>query len=442
MYAQDIRDYAELIVSMVGIDTGRRLEVRGEPVHWDLITEVAAAAYRRGAQYVRVQSEHPGLYKARVENSAEEYLDYVPKQLTLNNDVIIEEGWSLVAIKSPEDPDFFADIDTERNARMSQAVEQAVMPLRRALQADRFPWLVVAAPTEKWGKKVLDSAGPVADSGATTGAGPAADSEGSTGAGPAADSEGATGAGPARDRLWAAMKPILRLDHDDPVGAWTEHSRRLKERAARLDELAVASLHFEGPGTDLWVGIPETALWVGGPAHTPGGVEFLPNLPTEEIFTAPDYRLTSGYVTVTRPVTVMDKIVEGAWFEFCDGKVVEFDATKNRDLLGEYLEMDEGAAYAGEIALVDAASPIFQAGHVFYNILFDENAACHIALGGSYPGCLEGGDQLSDEEVAAVGGNVSFVHTDFMIGSESIHVTARTRDGGEQAILRAGRFVM
>jgi aminopeptidase len=138
----------------------------------------------------------------------------------------------------------------------------------------------------------------------------------------------------------------------------------------------------------------------------------------------------------------MSKVVEGAWFEFDAGKVVDFGAETNREVIARYLEMDTGAAYAGEIALVDADSPIFQSGRVFYNILLDENAACHLALGGSYPGCLHGGDELSDEELPAYGGNVSFVHTDFMIGSESIQVTARTRDGREVAVLRDGRFVI
>jgi aminopeptidase len=163
-------------------------------------------------------------------------------------------------------------------------------------------------------------------------------------------------------------------------------------------------------------------------------------MPTEEVFTTPDYRRTSGRVAVTRPVTVMEKVVDGAWFEFAEGKVVRYGARTNEDVLGRFLEMDAGAAYAGEIALVDSASPIFESGRVFYNILFDENAACHIALGGAYPGCIEGGDELSDEELPSIGANVSFVHTDFMIGSEQIQVTARTYDGRKVPIIRDGRF--
>jgi aminopeptidase len=421
MYTDDITAYAELIVSMVNIDSGRNLEIRGEPVHWDLMTEIAGAAYRRGARYVRGQSVHPGLHRARIENSAEEYLDYVPRQVTANDDIIMEEGWALVAIKSPEDPDFFADVDVERNARLGKAIQQATMPLRRALQADRFPWLVVANPTDGWARKVLGDAGAAGYS-AATGALPA-------------DSD-------AREALWQIMRPVLRLDRDDPVAAWREHSRRLKRRAAVLDELSVEWLHFQGPGTDLWVGVPEKAIWVGGPARTPGGLEFLPNMPTEEVFTTPDYRRTTGRVAVTRPVTVMNKVVDGAWFEFADGKVVGYGADTNEEVIGRYLEMDEGAAYAGEIALVDSGSPIFQSGRVFYNILFDENATCHIALGGAYPGCIEGGEELSDEELPSIGANVSFVHTDFMIGSEEIRVTARGYDGRETAVIRDGRFVI
>jgi aminopeptidase len=421
MYADDISAYAELIVAMVNVEPGGKLEIRAEPVHWELINEIAAAAYRRGARFVRAQAVHPGLHRARIEHSAEEYLDYVPSQVTADNDIIMEEGWSLVAIKSPEDPDYFADVDVERNARIGKAMQQAGMPLRRALQADRFPWLVVAAPTEGWARKVLGG-GATADGGAM------------------ADGGATLGPGAALEELWQTMRPVLRLDRDDPVAAWREQSERLKRRGAVLDDLRVEWLHFEGPGTDLWVGIPERAIWVGGPATTPAGREFLPNMPTEEVFTTPDYRRTSGRVAVTRPVTVMEKVVDGAWFEFAEGKVVRYGARTNEDVLGRFLEMDAGAAYAGEIALVDSASPIFESGRVFYNILFDENAACHIALGGAYPGCIEGGDELSDEELPSIGANVSFVHTDFMIGSEQIQVTARTYDGRKVPIIRDGRF--
>ncbi|MFP4637926.1 MAG: aminopeptidase [Spirochaetaceae bacterium] len=431
MYSDDLAAYAELIVAMVNIDRGRSLEIRGEPVHWDLMNEIAAAAYRRGARYVRAQSNHPGLHKARVEHSPDEYLDYVPSQLELTNRVLMDEQWALVGLKSPEDPDYLADVDTERNARISRATERATKPFRRALQADRFPWLVAANPTEGWARKVLGEGG----SRRTLDVAGGEDVRAS--GGPDARAVSAP-----REELWEVMRSILRLDAEDPIAAWRDQSLRLKRRAAVLDELGVDGLRFEGPGTELFVGLPAEAVWVGGPAKTPEGLEFLPNLPTEEVFTTPDYRRTEGRVAVTRPVTVMDKVVAGAWFEFEQGRVVRFGAEKNRDVLARYLEMDEGAPYAGEIALVDAGSPIFQAGRVFYNILLDENAACHIALGGSYPGCLRGGDGLSDEELVSRGANISFVHTDFMIGSEKIQVTARTRNGREMAVLRDGRFVI
>lgn len=411
MYAEDIKAYADLIVSMVNIDEGRNLQIRGEPVHWELIQHIAEAAYRRGARFVGARSEHPGLQKARIEHSADEYLDYVPRQVEAVNDIFIEDEWAVVAIAGMEDPDYFSDVDVERNARVGKAMSRAMKPFRRALQSDRFPWIVVSAPTDGWARKVF---------------------------GAGAGNPGAT----AREDLWETLRPVLRLDTEDPVEAWREQSRSLKRRAAVLDRLDVKWLHFEGPGTDLHVGIPDGALWIGGPAHTPGGLEFLPNLPTEEVFTTPDYRLTTGRVAVTRPVTVMGKVVEGAWFEFEDGRVVNFGADRNAEVIARYLDMDEGAAYAGEIALVDSGSPIFRSGQVFYNILLDENAACHIALGGAYPGCIRGGNELSDEELPAIGANVSVVHTDFMIGSEEINVTARTRSGDDVAVLRDGRFVL
>lgn len=427
MYSDDIAAYAELLVSMVGLEKGQNLEIRGEPVHWDLMNEIAAAAYRGGARFVRAQAAHPGLLKARVEYSEAEYLDYVPSHVAAMDNIIIDEKWALIAVRGPEDPDFFADVDTERNARMGRAFQQAGMRLRRALQAEKFQWLVAAAPTDKWAQKVLGDGASGAD-------------EFSVGAGAAGvPSETAE---TARDRLWDIAKPILRLDQDAPVAAWKEQSRRLKQRARRLEELHPQWLHFEGPGTDLWVAIPDRAVWLGGPATTPEGIEFLPNLPTEEVFTAPDCRRTTGRVAVTRPVTVMNKVVDGAWFVFEEGKVVEFGAEKNAEVLERYLEMDEGAAYAGEIALVDSTSPVFASGKVFYNILFDENASCHLALGGAYPGCIKGGSDLSDADLSGHGLNVSFVHTDFMIGSDEVDVTATAADGREAAVLRDGRFAL
>jgi aminopeptidase len=406
MTDEDLRQYARLLVQLVNVQPDQNLHVRGEPCHWPLFNAIAEAAYAAGARYVDVSSQHAGLHKARVENSKEEHLEYVPRTLTARNDIFIDEQWALISVKNPEDPDFLSDLDSTRNAEVLRALAKANSPLRRNLQADKFQWIVAASPTDPWARKVLG--------------------------------EDATG-----DTLWETMRSILRLDTDDPLGAWTRHAETLASRSRTLQSMEVDSLHFTGPGTDLRVGLPERPVWLGGSAQTPDGTRFLPNVPTEEVFTTPDYRRTSGEVQVTRPVFVMGSVVDGAWFRFDEGRVVDFGARSGEDILGRYLEMDEGARYLGEVALVDGASPIFQAGRVFYDILYDENAACHIALGGAYPGGIQGGDELSESELTRAGGNISDVHTDFMVGSEEITVTARLRDGRDEVpVIDQGRFVI
>ncbi|MFW5689328.1 MAG: aminopeptidase, partial [Spirochaetota bacterium] len=196
------------------------------------------------------------------------------------------------------------------------------------------------------------------------------------------------------------------------------------------------------PGTDLTVGLTERSVWIGGGAETAEGEAFLPNLPTEEVFTTPDFRRTEGTVAVTRPVQVLGSIVEGAWMRFDAGRVVESGATTGGEMLEHYFGIDERARYLGELALVDTNSPIYQSGLVFYNTLFDENAACHIALGSSYPKCLRDGETLSPDEYRDAGGNISTLHTDFMIGSPEVTVTGVRRNGTEVPLIADGVFVV
>ncbi|HOX91792.1 MAG TPA: aminopeptidase, partial [Spirochaetales bacterium] len=186
------------------------------------------------------------------------------------------------------------------------------------------------------------------------------------------------------------------------------------------------------------------SLWDGGPGATQKGRVFSPNIPTEEVYTSPHYLRTNGRVAFTCPVFVptVGKTVEGGWLVFKDGKVVDYGADTGKDVLDVYLSMDAGAHYLGEVALVDTSSPIFQAKRTFYNILFDENAACHIALGSAYPGCMKGGSSMNDEQLKAAGANISSVHTDFMIGSPQVEVTGTTKDGKQIPIISKGKFAI
>lgn len=403
----DMRSYANLILSSVALQPDQSLLIKAEPAHWPFITVLSELAYKRGARYVHVRADHADLYRSRVENSPPEHLAHVPEWHDLENRTMIDEGWALISIKSPEDPDSLRDLDPTRHGMVQKAQSEANLEFRRATQASKLRWIVVAYPTEKWAAKVLGDPGPAAS-----------------------------------DELWAAMRSILLLDRDDPAAAWHEQSRRLKARQDQLDALELTALRFSGPGTHLRVGLSDRSRWIGGGDVAADGISFLPNLPTAEVFTTPDCRATEGRVAMTRPVQILGTIVVGGWLEFAEGRVVDSGADQGGEILARYLELDGRARYLGELALVDTASPIYQSGLVFYNTLYDENAACHIALGSSYPKCIVGADQMSDEEYQAAGGNRSTVHTDVMISSPDVDVTGETRSGADVEIITAGSFVI
>ncbi len=403
--------YANVILTSLNLQEGQNLLVRTEPVHWKFASIIAAEAYKRGARYVRVDSnekENPLLYKARIDNSKDKYLDYVPAFRTETLRLMVEENWALIALKGTEDPDILATLDPERNTISSKAVAEAGKPFREATQNNRIQWIVAFAPTEILSGKIMDL--------------------------PPSQK--------AIDNLWEVLIPILHLDEKDPSAAWVKSGKTLKRRASSLNSLKLKEVYFNGPGTDLKIGLSKKAIWHGGRSVTEKGIEFSPNIPTEEVFTAPDFRETEGKVRISRPVLVpaIGKMIEGAWLEFKEGKLVNYGAESGKDVLDQYLAIDPAAAYLGELALVDSNSPIFKSGKTFYNILFDENASCHIALGSAYPDCYEGGSKMGVAEKRANGINVSNLHTDFMIGSPDVDVTGKTWDGEMVDIIIDGEF--
>lgn len=404
--------YANVLLTAVNLQKGQCLLVRAQPVHLPFAGILAEEAYTRGARYVRFdtsEADNPALYRARIEHSEPEFLDYAPRSRYEPYGSMIDEDWALVSIHSPEDPDFLANLDPARNARCVRATAEAMKPYRRRIvMGNEIAWLVAFLPTEKMAARILGVP-----------------------AGPEAVEE-----------LWKVLIPILRLDRPDPSAAWAAHCRDLEARADRLSALALDSLRFEAPGTDLTVGLLPSSLWRGGPDRTSRGRPFFPNIPTEEIFTSPDRRRAEGRAAFTRPVLVpsVGKVVEDGWVEFRDGRVVDWGARSGKDVLDTLLSMDDGARSLGETALVDGSSPIFASGRTFYNILFDENAACHVALGSAYPACVRGAEGLPDDKLAEMGVNVSMVHTDFMIGCPGMDVTGTARDGREVRIMTGGRF--
>jgi aminopeptidase len=238
------------------------------------------------------------------------------------------------------------------------------------------------------------------------------------------------------ERLWDAIAKTVRLDEDDPVAAWREHTARLRARCAQLDALAFDSLHFEGPGTDLTVGLLRESRWIGGGIETRDGIAHVPNLPTEEVFTAPDWRRTEGTVRSTRPLALGGTIVRDLEVTFARGEAVEIQASSGADAVRAQMDTDEFANRLGEVALVDGTSRVGQTGITFFNTLFDENATCHVAFGAAVLFTAPELADLAPDEIRERGANVSGVHTDFMIGGPEVAVDGITTEGERVPILR------
>jgi aminopeptidase len=400
------RAYARLLLQTgLNLQPGQKLDIGWELPARDFVDLVTEEAYRLGAAYVNPRLNTPSVTRRRALHSTPQHLDFVPGWMKNYWDEIVRDDWAVLALYSTEDPDVMEGVPPATLGRIQAAIAGPRDAYRQAQMKSQFCWNVAAYPTDGWARQVL-------------------------------------GAGASADDLWAVLVPILGLDEADPKASWKARIGTLNLRGSLLNDLKVDRVHFTGPGTDLTVGLMPASRWRGGDEQAGNGRRFAPNLPTEEVFTTPDWRRTEGTVVCTRPVEVMGAGVEGARFTFREGRVVDFDAAKNRDVLAQYLAQDAQANVLGEVALVDGSSRIFQSGRVFHNILFDENAACHIALGAGYPDAVDGGRDADSGALLAQGCNISQVHTDFMIGGPGINVDLVTADGRTVRALDRGTFVL
>jgi aminopeptidase len=331
----------------------------------------------------------------------------VPPHVPVKYKTIVDNVGANLKILGPEYPELIADLDPVRiNAERIAMYRALQFFFDDGIAKSGVHWCVVAAATPSWGKKIFPKAAPAE----------------------------------AQALLWEEIFKICRVDRPDFMDAWKRHNALLQERALRLTELRIAELHFAGPGTDLRVGLSDRYQFKGGSDVSPRGVTFEPNLPTEECFTTPDWRKTQGKARATRPFLVNGKLIQGLELEFRDGEIVRFSAREGEATFREYIESDAGGKRLGEVALVGIDSPIFRSGLVFEEILFDENAACHIAVGSAYKFCLRGGTELSKAELDAIGCNESSVHTDMMITSPEVDVHATLRSGEIVTLLEKGSW--
>ena len=355
----------------------------------DLARAIAGACYDLGARYVEVNYSDPYVRKVRLTRAPESALGTIPGWTRRKLLDVEEAGGATIALTGPVAPHLLDDVDPGRIGRDQVAIPEQMEVISR----QRLRWTVIPGPSEGWAKLVFGEDEP-----------------------------------DALQRLWDAIGAICRLDADDPVSAWRERGDELGEIARRLDRAQLDSLHFTGPGTDLTVGLLAGARWEGGGTTSAEGIRYLPNIPTEEVFTSPDPERTQGVVTSTKPLLVSGRTISGLRMRFEGGRAVQVDADEGVELMRELVARDEHANRLGEVALVDSSGRIGGSGLVFHDTLFDENAASHIAVGGGFP-------HLTADEQTAARVNNSGIHTDFMIGGPELNVTGITRDGRELPVL-------
>ena len=406
-----LKKYADFIVRVgVNPQPGQTLIINCCLEAAPLARLCVRSAYEAGARDVLVNWSDNEVSRSRMELGSEEALtDSKPYQLRRYLDYAESEGSVCVLHLIADDPEVYAGLDGAKISRVNAANRKFMAPWREYTMNDRVQWSIAAMPSAPWAKKMF----------------------------PELDTDAAI------EKLWQLIFDVCRVSTGDPVSAWKAHVAEGRRHRDQLNAWNLDHIHMTSSnGTDLTVGIADQAVWESAASKNEKGVTFLPNIPTEEVFTAPHKDKVDGIVYGTKPYVFNGQLIKNFHVTFKDGKVVEHGADEGADLLGQLLDTDEGARHIGEVALVPASSPINRSGKLFYNTLFDENAACHIAFGDSYPGTTVGGTGLSKEELAARGMNHSSLHEDVMIGAEDSRITGKCRDGRTVPLFENGVWVL
>jgi len=408
---QTLQKYGELAVRVaLNLQPGQRLLIVGQLANGGtsleaapLVRAVTESAYKAGARFVETLWGDEALQLARFRyaprDSFDQFSSWFPRAL---NDHV-HEGHAILSIFA-NDPDLLKGQPPELVGAVQKTVSKAVRPFRELVSRNGTNWSVIAAASTGWAARVFPGLPPAQQ----------------------------------MDALWKAIARLVRLDQADPVAAWEQHLAALAARRDFLNERQYSALKYKGPGTDLTLGLAPGHVWVSGRSRSQQGITFAPNLPTEEVFTMPHKARVDGTVRTTKPLSYGGTLIENFTMTFEGGRVVSATAERGEKVLRELLDTDAGASRLGEVALVPHNSPVAQSGLLFYNTLFDENAASHVALGSAYKFTVAGGEGMTDDQFEEAGGNRSVTHVDFMIGSADLDIDGVLADGSVEPLMRNG----
>lgn len=399
--------YAQVITQVgANVQKGQRVWINCTTDSLPLVRLVVEEAYKLGAVDVHVKMTDDAISRLNAEYQPTDYYAEIPQYAIDERNFYLDDNVVFIHILS-SDPNLLAGIDSDKLAAFAKAVGEKFSYYRSRVMTDKNSWTIAAYPSPAWARLVFPDE---------------------------ASDEVAV------EKLLDAMLTATRIKVEDPVTEWQEHRDRLTEKADYLNKKHYKALHYRAEGTDLTIGLPETHIWIAAGGKNEKGAVFVPNMPTEEVFTAADKTKVNGYVSNKKPLSYKGTIIDGFKLHFKDGAVVDFECEQGYDVLKNLLEMDEGSRYLGEVALVPHDSPISNSGLLFFNTLYDENAANHLALGAAYPTNIEGGGDMTEEELAKAGINSSAAHEDFMIGCADMDIDGILEDGTREPVFRDGNW--
>lgn len=407
-YKEIVKKYAQTVVSVgLNVQKGQTVVVNADIDAIDFVREVTKAAYERGAKEVIQKLTDGPSTQMRFEYAPMEVFEDIPQYRIDETHEFVKDKVAHLRVYS-QTPELLKEADPKKIAAQAKALGEANKDFSRAVGRYDFSWCIVGFPNEAWGELVF----------------------------PELKGEAA------KLKLLEAMIKAVRVDTEDPIEAWRKHNENINSKAAQLNEKAFDKLHYKSERTDVEIGLTKGHVWLGASAVNADGVEIQVNMPTEEVFTSPDYRHVNGVIGNTRPLAYQGAIIDDFKLTFKDGVVTDFEAGVGYEVLENLLNNDEGARRLGEIALVPDDSPISNSGILYYNTLYDENASCHVALGRAFPNAIQDGKSFTKEELFDKGLNQSMVHVDFMMGGSDLSIDGIKEDGTVEPVFRDGNWVI